>query len=52
MLWFITVITLTALLCRWRWIGLDPEQAKTNGEDKYVIEALERLDTWDPSYNN
>ena len=35
---------------RWRWISLDPKEAKKNGEDKYVIEALERLDTWNPVY--
>ena len=37
---------------RWRWIGLDPQKARENGEDKYVIEALERLYDWDPSYHS
>lgn len=42
-----------SLIChRWRWIGLDPDAAKANNEDRYVIEALERLDTWNPSYKN
>ncbi|CAJ1960083.1 unnamed protein product [Cylindrotheca closterium] len=45
-------IVLDAQSERWRWIGLDPEEAKANSEDRYVIEALERLDTWNPSYKN
>ena len=36
----------------YRWIGLDPDQAKANGEDRYVLEALYRLREWDPAYNN
>jgi hypothetical protein len=34
-----------------RWIGLDPIEAMKNGEDKYVVQALLRLQAWDPSYN-
>ena len=37
---------------QWRWIGLDPVEAAKNGEDKYVLEALLRLQEWNPSYNN
>jgi ADP-ribose pyrophosphatase YjhB (NUDIX family) len=36
---------------RWRWIGLDPAEAAANSEDKYVLQALLRLQAWDPSYN-
>eukprot|EP00980_Cylindrotheca_fusiformis_P000312 scaffold73_cov118-Cylindrotheca_fusiformis.AAC.8 len=35
---------------RWRWIPVDPKVAKQNNEDKYVVEALERLKTWNPYY--
>jgi len=35
----------------WRWIGLDPSEAEMNGEDKYVVQALLRLQAWNPSYN-
>jgi len=35
----------------YRWIGLDPAKAEANGEDRYVVQALLRLQTWDPSYN-
>jgi ADP-ribose pyrophosphatase YjhB (NUDIX family) len=37
---------------QWRWIGLDPEAAAKNGEDRYVLQALLRLKTWDPTYDN
>ena len=36
---------------QWRWIGLDPQKAIENGEDKYVVQALLRLQAWNPSYN-
>ena len=36
---------------RWRWFELDPQKAKDDGEDKYVVEALERLKAWNPSYS-
>lgn len=32
----------------YRWIGLDPTAAA--GEDRYVLEALYRLQAWDPQY--
>lgn len=35
-----------------RWIPLDPDEAKANGEDKYVLQALSRLQAWDPTYNS
>lgn len=35
---------------RYRWIGLDPDEAKKNGEDKYVLEALLRLQAWISAY--
>jgi ADP-ribose pyrophosphatase YjhB (NUDIX family) len=34
----------------WRWIGLDPSEAEKNGEDEYVLQALRRLQAWNPSY--
>lgn len=34
----------------YRWIGLDPSAAKAVGEDRYVWEALYRLEAWDPHY--
>jgi colanic acid biosynthesis protein WcaH len=37
---------------QWRWIGLDPDEAAKNGEDRYVLQALYRLQAWDPAYNN
>jgi ADP-ribose pyrophosphatase YjhB (NUDIX family) len=30
----------------YRWISLDPEEAESNGEDRYVVEALLRLKAW------
>eukprot|EP00551_Chaetoceros_affinis_P010695 CAMPEP_0203675732 /NCGR_PEP_ID=MMETSP0090-20130426/21941_1 /ASSEMBLY_ACC=CAM_ASM_001088 /TAXON_ID=426623 /ORGANISM="Chaetoceros affinis, Strain CCMP159" /LENGTH=254 /DNA_ID=CAMNT_0050542041 /DNA_START=61 /DNA_END=825 /DNA_ORIENTATION=- len=37
---------------RYRWIGLDPEEAKSNGEDRYVIDALLKYQAWDLSYGS
>lgn len=37
---------------RWRWISLDPVEAAANNEDKYVLQALLRLQAWDPHYDN
>lgn len=37
---------------QYRWIGLDVDQAKANGEDKYVVGALERLQAWNLSYTS
>lgn len=34
-----------------RWISLDPEIAKANGEDKYVLQGLLRLESWNPGYH-
>ena len=34
-----------------RWISLDPEDAKANGEDKYVLQGLLRLESWNPGYH-
>jgi colanic acid biosynthesis protein WcaH len=34
----------------YRWIGLDPAAAAAAGEDKYVLEALFRLEAWNPHY--
>jgi ADP-ribose pyrophosphatase YjhB (NUDIX family) len=36
---------------QWRWIDLDPDEAAKNGEDRYVLQALYRLQAWDPTYN-
>mmetsp|Transcript_20773 Transcript_20773/g.21142 ORF Transcript_20773/g.21142 Transcript_20773/m.21142 type:complete len:113 (+) Transcript_20773:521-859(+) len=33
-----------------KWISLDPAEAEENGEDKYVLQGLLRLQTWNPSY--
>ena len=35
----------------YRWIELDPAVAAANGEDQYVLQALLRLQGWDPKYN-
>lgn len=35
---------------QYRWISLDPEEAKAAGEDPYVQQALLRLQAWDPNY--
>jgi 8-oxo-dGTP pyrophosphatase MutT (NUDIX family) len=34
----------------YRWISLDPKAATEAGEDRYVLQALLRLQAWDPSY--
>lgn len=36
----------------YRWIGLDPELARARKEDRYVMQALLRLQAWDPSYSS
>ena len=36
----------------YRWIGLDPAAAEANNEDRYVLQALYRLEAWDPGYIN
>ena len=35
---------------RYRWIGLDPDQAIKDGEDKYVVDALLKLQAWNSTY--
>jgi ADP-ribose pyrophosphatase YjhB (NUDIX family) len=35
---------------RYRWIGLCPDDAIRNGEDKYVVDALSKLQAWDSTY--
>ena len=37
---------------RYRWIGLDPEEAKKNKEDRYVIDALLKFQAWSASYGS
>lgn len=37
---------------RYRWIGLDPEEAKKNKEDRYVIDALLKFQAWNASYGS
>jgi len=37
---------------RYRWIGLDPEEAKRNGEDRYVVDALLKYQAWNTSYGS
>ena len=37
---------------RYRWIGLDPEEAIRNKEDRYVIDALLKLQVWHSSYGS
>lgn len=37
---------------QWRWIGLNPEAATKNGEDRYVLQALLRLKAWNPTYDS
>jgi 8-oxo-dGTP pyrophosphatase MutT (NUDIX family) len=34
----------------YRWISLDPNAATAAGEDRYVLQALLRLQAWDPTY--
>ena len=35
---------------RYRWIGLCPDEAGVNGEDKYVVDALLKLQAWNSTY--
>ena len=43
-------VKLDAQSTNYKWIGLDPAEAIANNEDKYVVEVLQRLHAWDPSY--
>jgi len=36
----------------YRWIGLDPDEAEKNGEDRYPLQALRRLKNWNPNYDS
>jgi colanic acid biosynthesis protein WcaH len=44
-------VKLDATSENYRWIGLDPDTAQTNGEDRYVVQALLRLRAWNPDYS-
>jgi len=35
---------------RYRWIELCPEKAARNGEDRYVVDALSKLQAWNSTY--
>jgi len=35
---------------RYRWIGIDPDEAIMNGEDKYVIDGLLKLQAWNSTF--
>lgn len=37
---------------RYRWIGLDPDEAIKNKEDKYVVDALLKFQAWSLSYGS
>jgi ADP-ribose pyrophosphatase YjhB (NUDIX family) len=43
-------VKLDATSENYRWIGLDPQAAQANGEDRYVVQALLRLNAWNPTY--
>lgn len=45
-------VKLDATSENYRWIGLDPIAATKAGEDRYVLQALLRLQAWDPNYND
>ena len=35
---------------RYRWITICPKEAEQNGEDKYVIDALRKLQAWNSTF--
>lgn len=37
---------------RYKWMSIDPDLAESNGEDRYVIEGLRRLATWNKTYGS
>lgn len=37
---------------RFKWMGLDPDEAEANGEDRYVVEGLRRLATWNETHGS
>lgn len=43
-------VKLDATSERYRWISLCPLEAEKNGEDRYILEALNRLKAWNPNY--
>ena len=43
-------IKLDATSERYRWIGLSSKEAVANGEDKYVVDALLKLEAWNSTY--
>ena len=45
-------VTLDATSENYRWISLDPIAATQAGEDRYVLQALLRLQAWDPNYRH
>ena len=44
-------VKLDATSEQYRWISLDPDEAAANSLDRYVLQALLRLHTWNPTYN-
>jgi hypothetical protein len=52
-LWILLInnnVKLNATSKNYRWIPLDADSAKANGEDNYVVQALLRLNAWNPNY--
>jgi hypothetical protein len=43
-------VKLDATSENYRWIPLNADSAKANGEDNYVVQALLRLNAWNPNY--
>ena len=43
-------VKLDATSDNYRWISLDPIAAKAAGEDRYVLQALLRLQAWNPNH--
>jgi 8-oxo-dGTP pyrophosphatase MutT (NUDIX family) len=46
-----TNIQLDSTSENYRWMSLDPAAAQASGEDRYVVEALLRLQAWNPQYH-
>ena len=44
-------IQLDATSENFRWMSLDPAAAQANGEVSYVVQALLRLQAWNPEYH-
>ena len=45
-------VKLDATSENYRWISLDPIAATRSNEDRYVLQALLRLQAWDPNYRD